>query len=100
MVTLLNFIIPLVGFQHQAGALRFDLCNDFHLVPHTQLLYKLRDFKLFGGYINWSRSIVVAYGQERESLKALTALREQSMLQSLGEPSICSGYEIVIVVIV
>jgi hypothetical protein len=62
LVTYVNFISPLFGFERQADTIYFDLSNAFDFDPHffflllLLLLHKLSAFGLSGDYVNWFRS--------------------------------------------
>jgi hypothetical protein len=56
LVTYVDFISPLVGYQRQVDAIYFDLSNAFDRVSHSLLLHKLSAFGPSGGYVNWFRT--------------------------------------------
>jgi hypothetical protein len=56
LITYLNKVTPVVCSQGQIDAIYFDLSEAFDKVPHTLLLYKLKDFGLSSRYVTWFQS--------------------------------------------
>jgi hypothetical protein len=52
-VTFPDFVTPLVCSQGQIDPIYFDFSNAFHIIPHSLLHHKLRNYGLSSGYLNY-----------------------------------------------
>ncbi|PNF19791.1 hypothetical protein B7P43_G14658 [Cryptotermes secundus] len=82
LVTFLDFVSPLVCTQGQVDSIYFDFSNAFDTVSHTLLLYKLNNYGLSSGYVNWLRS----YLTDRESCVRFLGLFSTPFIVLSGVP--------------
>jgi hypothetical protein len=79
LVTYLDIIVPLAGFQRQADYINFDLSSEHNAVTHTLLLHKLTAFGLSDGDANWLHS----YLTNRQSQVHVSEIVSSLLMYSL-----------------